>query len=60
MDSVLGFKALFLHAVPNAEEFYIKNGFNPIAINMQPLHCIDSDMKAMYMALKEIYMNYDE
>lgn len=60
LNNVLGFKALFLHSLPNAEKFYISNGFNPMEINMQPLHCVDSDYKAMYLALKEVRMNYDQ
>lgn len=60
LNNVLGFKALFLHSLPESEKFYIKNGFNPMEINMQPLHCIDSEYKAMYLALKEVHMNYDD
>lgn len=60
MNTVMGFKALFLHAIPDAEEFYSQNGFYPMKINMQPLHCIDSEYTAMYLALKEIHMNYDD
>ena len=60
MKNVVGFKALFLHALPEAEDFYYKNGFNPMEINMQPLKCIDSEYTAMYLTLKEVYMNYDE
>ena len=60
LDGVLGFKALFLHSLPEAEKFYLDNGFNPVEINMQPFHCIDSDYKAMYLTLKEVHMNYDE
>lgn len=60
MNEVLGFKALFLHSLPEAEDFYKVNGFNPVEVNMQPLHCIDSEYKAMYLALKEVKMNYDE
>lgn len=60
MNSVLGFKALFLHALPEAENFYRMNGFNSVEINMQPLHGVDSEYKAMYLALKEVHMNYDK
>lgn len=60
LNNVLGFKALFLHSLPNAENFYISNSFNPMEVNMQPLHSVDSDYKAMYLALKEVKMNYDE
>ena len=38
----------------------IRNGFNPVEVNMQPLHCVDSEYTAMYLALKEVHMNYDE
>lgn len=56
---VAGFKAIFLHALPNAEQFYLSNGFHLIEENMYPLHCMDSEYKAMYLALKPIHMNYD-
>lgn len=59
-DEVVGFKALFLHSLPEAESFYRANGFNPVEINMQPLHCTDSEYKPMYLALKEVHMNYDD
>lgn len=60
LDGVLGVKSLFLHSLPEAENFYMSNGFNPVEVNMQPLHCVDSEFKAMYLALKEVHMNYDE
>ena len=60
MNTVVGFKALFLHAIPDAKEFYSKNGFKPMKINMQPLKSIDSEYEPMYLALKEVHMNYDE
>lgn len=60
MYDVVGFKALFLHSLPEVEQFYCANGFNPVTVNMQPLHCVDSDYKAMYLSLKEVEMNYDE
>lgn len=60
LNEVVGFKALFLHSLPEAEEFYKQNGFNVVKTNMQPLHCLESEYKAMYLALKEVHMNYDE
>lgn len=60
LNEVIGFKALFLHSLPEAEKFYKANGFNAMEINMQPLHCLDSEYKAMYLALREVHMNYDE
>ncbi len=59
-ENVLGFKAIFLHAVPNAENFYKTNGFNPVEINMQPLQSLDSEYKPMYLTLREVHMNYDK
>lgn len=60
LNDVVGFKALFLHSLPEVEQFYCSNGFNPVEVNMQPLHCVDSDYKAMYLSLKAVHMNYDE
>lgn len=60
MTTVVGFKAIFLHAIPSAEDFYLKNGFRPIEKNMRPLECLDSDYKAMYLPLQNIHMNYDD
>ena len=60
MNEVIGFKALFLHSLPEAENFYKMNGFNAMEINMQPLHCLDSDYTAMYLSLRNVHMNYDK
>ena len=60
MNETVGFKALLLHSLPEAEGFYEANGFHPVERNMQPLHCIDSEYKAMYLTLKEVHMNYDD
>lgn len=60
INNVVGFKAVLLHSVPEAEKFYIANGFNRVEKNMQPLHCIDSEYQAMYLTLREVCMNYDE
>lgn len=59
INDVVGFKAIFLHSLPDAEKFYLANEFNPIKINMQPLHGLDSEYTAMYLTLKEVHMNYD-
>lgn len=60
LETVMGVKALFLHSLPEAEKFYMANGFNPVEVNMQPLHCVDAEYRAMYLALKEVHMNFDE
>lgn len=59
MNETLGFKALFLHSVPEAQSFYFKNGFRPIEINMQPFYCPEADLPSMYLTLREVHMNYD-
>lgn len=60
IDDIIGFKAIFLHSVPDAEKFYLANGFNIIKTNMQPLHGLDSEYTAMYLTLKEVHMHYDK
>ena len=60
LENVIGVKALFLHSVPEAEAFYVKNGFHFVEKNMKPLHCIDSEFTAMYLTLREVHMNYDD
>ncbi len=58
--NTMGFKAVFLHSVPDAKQFYMRNGFQIMAINMMPLHSVDSEFTAMYLPLYEIHMNYDK
>ena len=58
--NMLGIKALFLHSVPEAESFYKRNGFDYILKPMNPFYCVDSELKAMYIAFADIDMHYDE
>lgn len=60
LDTVLGFKALFLHSILEAEQFYLKNGFQDVTYNMLPFTSIDSDMRPMWLPLKNIHMNYEK
>ena len=60
LNTVIGFKAIFLHSVPEAEVFYKRNGFHTVKENMKPLHSMDSDFTAMYLTLREVHMNYDD
>ena len=60
LKNTIGFKALFLHSVPGAEKFYEHNGFSKMAINMRPLHSLDSEYTAMCLSLREVEMNYDK
>ena len=50
----IGTKAIFLHSVPTAEKFYKRNGFQEINNVMIPLHCIDDDLKPLWLPLQEI------
>ena len=53
-EQCIGFKAVFLHAIEEAESFYLKNGFRRIEYNMEPLHSVDSEFQAMYLPLYTI------
>lgn len=57
--SIISAKAIFLHSVPSAESFYLRNGFQYIHTYMHPLHSIDSDLKAMFFPLVELRIHYD-
>ncbi len=60
LDNVVGFKGIFLHSLPDAESFYLKNGFSLLEKNMQALYSVDSEYTPMYLTLKPVYINYDE
>ena len=59
-EEICGADKVILYAVPKAKNFYEKNGFNLVTVNMKPLHCLDSEFESMYLALREIHMNYDK
>ena len=50
----------FLHAVPDAVDFYLRNGFEFMLPNMEPFHSIDSEFTPMFLALYELHINFDE
>lgn len=58
----IGAKAVFLHSVREAEDFYRKNNLVFIEKNMVPLHSDDDELSAMYFRLpdKKIDMCYDK
>lgn len=58
--SVIAAKAIFLQAVPNAEHFYINNGFDYVTPAMHTFHTVDSEFKAMYLPLTELKIHYDK
>lgn len=60
IENCIGFKAVFLHSVPEAEEFYKQNGFQPLLKNMQPLHTLDSEYTPLYLSLRSVIINYDD
>lgn len=51
---VMGIQAIFLHAVTEAEEFYLKNSFRFADEQMRPLYSIDGDYRAMWIPLHSI------
>lgn len=58
-ETVVGAKALFLHALPSAEEFYLLNDFSKIPSNAKPLFSVDKDYTAMWYAFKEVLLQND-
>lgn len=60
MINVIAFKAIFLHSVPTAEKFYLRNGFHNAEKYMDPLYSIDGEFQAMYMSLQYVHINQDE
>jgi len=53
-------KAIFLHSLPEDVEFYKKNEFEELEENMQPFFSVDEDFTPLYLALREVHMNYDD
>lgn len=50
----VSFKALYLHSVPEAIDFYKQNGFRPLNKLMMPLGSIDSDCTPLWMPLTDV------
>lgn len=59
-SSVVAAKAIFLQAVPSAEQFYINNGFDYVQPGMHAFHTVDSEFKAMYLPFVELKIHYDK
>lgn len=59
-ETVASFSAVYLHSLPNAENFYKKCGFIPAESYMTEFYDPDSEFTFMYRALKEIHIEYDE
>lgn len=60
IKTVLGFKVVYLHSLPEDINFYKRNGFEKVKVNMQPLYSVDDDYTPMFMPLRPFIMNYDE
>ena len=58
--NMLGVKAIFLRSVPDAENFYKKNGFDYVLKPMNPFYSIDSEYKAMFLPFVKLKIHYDE
>lgn len=59
-ENIISFKAIFLHSLPEDVEFYKKNEFEELEENMQPFFSVDEDFTPLYLALREVHMNYDD
>lgn len=57
---MIGFQGLFLHAVPNAVNFYSTNGFSEMPKAARPLYSIDQDFTAMWMAMRKVFIPLEE
>ena len=53
-------KAVFLNAVPEAEKFYLNNGFDYVQPGMHAFYTNDSEYKTMYLPLTELRIHYDK
>lgn len=58
--STIAAKAIFLHAIPTAENFYLQNGFNYAHPSMHAFHDVDSEYAPMFLALTKLHIHYDE
>lgn len=58
--SVIAAKAIFLHAIPTAESFYLQNGFSYAHPSMHTFHNMDSEYASMFLALTKLHIHYDE
>ena len=56
---IAGVKALLLHSVPTAEQFYYTNGFRFTPTSARLLYSVDSDFKAMWLPIRECNIPYD-
>ena len=58
-DTIFSAKAILLHAVPEAESFYLQCGFDYVLPNMHTFYTMDSEFQAMYLSLVELKIHYD-
>ena len=54
IENTVGSKAILLYSVPEAEDFYLKNGFKELYANMHPLYDVDNEFKAMFYPIKKL------
>lgn len=58
--SSIAAKAIFLHSIPEAENFYLQNGFTYAQPNMHTYYTFDSEFSPMFLALSELHIHYDK
>lgn len=57
---VIAAKAVFLNAVPEAEKFYLNNGFDYVQPGMHAFYTSDSEYRTMYLPLTKLRIHYDK
>lgn len=56
----MGIKAIYLHALPNAKQFYKRNKMIDAEEYMIPFAGMDDDLDVMYVAIREISNTYQK
>lgn len=59
-NSVSGVKAIFLHSLPSAENFYLKNEFYPCEEYFEILASNDDDLTVMYTFIREVKIIHEK
>lgn len=57
--NIVGFQALYLHAVPTAVSFYETNGFSTLPKEARPLFSIDQECTAMWLSIRSVLLRDD-
>lgn len=56
----IGMRHFCVNAVPEAEKFYLNNGFDYVQPGMHAFYMNDSEYRTMYLPLTELRIHYDK